>query len=93
MSDERPDAARPDHEVILADPLFREGYFEIWRGLEPACDVGWSEAETVAYERGRQFGVVVHTSYGAPLALQRGSLVNPDAKRLLILAMQSGEVL
>ena len=86
-------AVRADYGLIIADPLFKAGYNEIWDGLEPAVDIRWSDAETEAYERGRQFGVVVKTQEGVRLPLTRGSLTSPRAQLLLMMAMRAGEVL
>ena len=87
----QPRAASCDE--IIADPLFKAGYSEIWRGEEPAVDVRWSDAEQLAYERGRQFGVTVKAQGMGQVPLTRGYLPHPRAKHLLMMAMLDGAVL
>lgn len=80
------------YEEIIADPLFKAGYDEIFQGLEPAVDIRWSDEECWAYERGRQFGLVVRDSEGRRLPLLSGALIHPRAKLLLMMAMLKREV-
>lgn len=84
---------RASYDEIIADPKFKEGYWEIWDGLLAALDIRWSEAEQRAYERGRQFGTVVMGLDEGRVPLTRGYLAHPRAKLLLVMAMRSGEVL
>jgi hypothetical protein len=81
------------YDEIIADPLFKAGYAEVWDGIDPAADLGWSDAEQLAYERGRQFGVVVRQQEGSRVPLVRGYLAHPRAKILLMMAMRDGDVL
>ncbi len=81
------------YDEIVADPLFRAGYNEVFSGQEQAVDIRWSDAERLAYARGRQFGLVVKRDEGKYLALARGFLAHPRAKLLLMLAMICGDVL
>lgn len=78
---------------ILADPVFREGYEEIWRGEATSIDIRWTDEEQLAYERGRQFGIYVLTSEGTRVPLTKGSLAHPRAQTLLIMAFRGGDVL
>lgn len=81
------------YDEIIADPLFKEGYAEIWNGLEAASDIRWSDAEAEAYERGRQFGIYVKLQEEEKIPLVRGYLAHPRAKLLLMMAMREGDVL
>lgn len=81
------------YDEIIADPLFKAGYNEVFNGQEQAADIRWSDDEQLAYERGRQFGQVVRRDEGCFLPLTRGFLAHPRAKLLLMLAMRGGEVL
>lgn len=81
------------YEEIIADPLFKAGYHEVFDGLAAAADIRWSDAEQLAYERGRQFGEVIARDEGARLPLTRGYLAHPRAKHLLMMAMIDGDVL
>ncbi|MEN6306022.1 MAG: hypothetical protein ABFD96_25075 [Armatimonadia bacterium] len=80
-------------DEILACPLFREGYDDVWRGDGPAVDLRWSDEEQLSYERGRQFGVYILTEERARVPLMKGALPSPRAKLLLMIAMRSGDVL
>lgn len=84
---------RATYDEVIADPLFRAGYAEVWDGQQPAVDIRWSDAEQLAYERGRQFGVVVKQQEGERVPLVRGYLAHPRAKILLMMAMRDGDVL
>jgi len=81
------------YDEVIADPLFRAGYAEVWDGIDPAIDLGWSDAEQLAYERGRQFGVVVRQQEGERVPLAKGALPHPRAKILLMMAMRDGDVI
>ena len=83
---------RPDYDQLIADPLFKAGYREIFDGVDGAVDVRSSEEETLAYVRGRDFGSFVRTYEGCHVPLSRGALAHPRAKHLLVLAMAGGEV-
>lgn len=83
---------RATYDEIIADPLFRAGYDEVFQGLEPACDVRWSDMERLAYERGRQFGQVVRRDEGVRIPLTRGGFVTPRARLLLLLAFRDGDL-
>ena len=80
------------YDDIIADPLFRRGYEEIWRGDENAIDRGWSDNEQLAYERGRQFGVYVQAEGEGRVPLSRGYFPHPRAKLLLMLAFRDGNL-
>ncbi len=80
-------------EEIIADPLFKKGYGDGFEGREWCRDVRWDDAERLAYERGRQFGVVVAGLGEGKVPLVRGFTAHPRARLLLSMAMQSGEVL
>ena len=82
-----------DHGAVLADPLFRIGYGEVFAGQEQAINVCWSEAERCAYMRGRQFGAYVRLMEEEKVPLKCRGMAHPDAVRLLILAMRGGDVL
>lgn len=75
------------YDEIIACPLFRTGYEEIWRALEKAVDVRWSDAEQESYDRGRQFGIYVMTEEKRHVPLAKGNLAHPRAKHLLMMAM------
>lgn len=81
------------YSEILADPLFRTGYEEIWRAEGHAVDLGWSDEEKLAYERGRQFGIYVLTSEQQRVPLNKGALPHPRAVTMLIMAFRTGDVL
>lgn len=81
------------YDEIIADPLFRAGYAEIWEGAERSCDARWSITEDLAYERGRQFGVYVRMQGEGQVPLMRGHLPHSRAKLLLMFAMKDGDVL
>jgi hypothetical protein len=81
------------YDEIIACPLFRAGYDEIWRALEPAVDVRWNDMEQTSYERGRQFGIYVLTEEKQRVPLSKGALAHPRAKLLLMLAMRERAVL
>jgi hypothetical protein len=81
------------YSEILACPVFREGYEEIWRAEATAIDVRWSDEEQLSYERGRQFGLYVLTSESQRVPLQKGSMPHPRAVVLLMMAFRGGDVL
>lgn len=81
------------YSEILSNPVFREGYEEIWRGEASSIDVSWSDDDQLAYERGRQFGIFVLTSEETRVPLMKGSLPHPRAQTLLIMAMRMRDVL
>lgn len=81
------------YDEIIADPLFKRGYAEVFDGIECASDIRWLDAELEAYERGRQFGQVVKASGEGRIALTRGYLAHPRASFLLMMAMISKDVL
>jgi hypothetical protein len=81
------------YDEIIADPLFRAGYEEIFNGLQSAADIRWNDQEQLAYERGRQFGVYVRHVEEERVPLVRGYLAHPRAKLLLMFAMRDGDVL
>jgi hypothetical protein len=76
---------------MVADPLFRTGYEEIWRGEDHAVDIRWSDNEQLAYERGRHFGLYVKGEDGrrVPLIGRSGGL-NPRAQVLIVAAFRDG---
>lgn len=82
----------PDAGGLLADPLFRKGYGQVFDGVEIEDDIRWSEGERLAYRRGRDFGHVVMQSEGQHLPLTRGGVASPTAAALLARAMARGEV-
>lgn len=79
--------------AIIADPLFKAGYNEIWDGIESRVDVGWHPAEEESYGRGRAFGIYVKAMGQGRVPLSRGFLAHPRALHLLMLAMLTGDVL
>lgn len=81
------------YDEIIADPLFRRGYAEIWRGDVARASLDWSDAEQEAYERGRMFGAWVRHVEEEQVPLVRGGLAHPRARLLLMLAMRDGDVL
>lgn len=83
---------RATYDEIIADPLFKVGYEDFWRGQPSSCDFRWSDNEQLAYERGRHFGVYVKQFEEERIPLVRGYLVHPRAKLLLMLAMRDGDV-
>ncbi|MBS3927699.1 MAG: hypothetical protein KGZ55_09955 [Sphingomonadaceae bacterium] len=87
------DVRAASYEEIIADPLFKRGYDDIFHAREPARQLGWDDKEQLAYERGRQFGVVVAGLGEGRVPLVRGFQAHPRARLLLTLAMQSREVL
>lgn len=88
----RGDGERMEYETIIADPLFKAGYGEIFRGEDAAVDIRWSEAEQAAYGRGRQFGAYVMDMGEGRVPLMRGVLAHPRARLLLMMAMRDGDV-
>lgn len=81
------------YSEILSNPVFREGYEEIWRGEPSSVDASWSDDDQLAYERGRQFGLFVLTSEESRVPLTKGSLPHPRAQTLLIMAFRMRDVL
>lgn len=79
-------------DQVMSDPLFRCGYFEIFDGRESSIHLRWSEAERLAYGRGRQFGTLVLNLEDGRLPLMRGGMLNPRARGLLQMAFKTGEV-
>lgn len=87
------DTRRATTGEIIACPLFRSGYNEVWRGEDCSVDIRWSDVEQQSYERGRQFGVFVKTGEPRHVPLTRGGLAHPRALVLLALAFHDGSVL
>jgi len=82
-----------DYQEIVACPIFRMAYDEIWRGEGSSVDRRWSDAEQLSYERGRQFGIYVLTEEKQRVPLMKGPLCHPRASLLLMMAFRSGDVL
>lgn len=80
-------------DEILACPVFRSGYEQIWRGEACCVDRRWGDDEQLSYKRGRQFGLYVLTEEEQRVPLMRGALPSPRAKLLLMMAFRSGDVL
>lgn len=80
-------------ELIIANPLFKQGYEHGWSGEEPMNDRNWMPHEQEAYERGRQFAVWLIGEGEQRVPLSRGYLVHPRAEVLLMRAMYVGDVL
>lgn len=87
------DARPASYDEVIANPLFREGYAEIWLGLEQAIDIRWTPEDQEAYERGRAFGLYVREADGGRVPLTRGFLPHPRARHLLMMAFIDGAVL
>lgn len=85
--------SRPaSYDEIIADPLFKCGYNEIFDGAGHAVDRRWTDSEQLAYERGRAFGTVVLMQGEGRVPLSRGYLAHPRARHLLMMAMIDGDV-
>ncbi len=80
-------------DEILACPIFRTGYEQIWRGDASRVDRSWGDDEQLSYERGRQFGLYVLTEEEQRIPLMKGALPSSRAKLLLMMAFRSGDVL
>ena len=93
MSGNQALSRKASYDEIIADPLFKQGYHEVFDGQESAIDTRWSDLECEAYERGRAFGVVVRHEGEGRLPLTKGYLAHPRAKLLLMMAMKDGCVL
>lgn len=81
------------YDEILANPLFKRGYHQVWDGQENAIDARWSDDEQLAYERGRHFAWVLKREGEEKCPLSRGYLAHPRAKLLLMMAMIDEDVL
>jgi len=82
----------PHASDLLADPQFAHGYFHLMDGRDSDLSRHWSEAETGAYARGRQFAAFVLDCEGRFLPLNSHGLPDTRAVTLLTLALRSGAV-
>lgn len=72
------------------NPLFRQGYNEVWQGFEPAISTLWEDEDLTAYQHGRRFGTYVQAQGTGHVPLLKHNYIYPRCLELMVCAMREG---